>query len=622
MARVVRIGGACPIDFALSLPQLVRGGNLHYLIIDFLSEFSLPLLVQNRAAGGAAFATGFGGIELAAQLPDIMAQGLRIVTNAGGLDPQRCAEALAKLAAEQGLTPRIAVVTGDDLMSMREELCASGCRDMFSAHPLPRDSTSINAYIGALPIAAALNKGADIVITGRAVDSALALGPLIHEFGWSSEDYDRLAAGTLVGHLLECGAQPVGGIFTDWRAVPDWTNSSFPIAECRADGTAVLTKVAGTGGLVSVGTVSEQAVYEIGDPQRYLMPDVTCDFSNVKVESVGHDRVRVSGARGYPPTTSYKAIATFQDGWRGTVSFVLRGLEAGAKAERVAVALLHKTSRMLSELKLAPWLATHTELIGSEASFGAHARVHDSREIVCRMVVDHESRRAIEMFLRVQRAISVSMAPGIATVPLGATVTPVFRVLSFLVEKNCVPLSIAVDATTEPLEVAVTGGFADVVVAPNPAVATAASSEDDVVVPLIRLAWARSGDKSDMANIAVIARTPEYLPWIKAALTPAAIGRWFAHLVERGGEPRVERFELPGLNALNFLLHGVLGGGGSASMRFDPMGKAIAQQLLEFPISISQAAASIATRQAPEAIESPDSAANRDTLGQVAPASR
>ena len=190
---------------------------------------------------------------------------------------------------------RVAAIDGDDLLPRVDELRAAGIRDMFSDAPFPEcEITSCNAYLGALPIAEALSRGADIVVTGRVVDSALVLGPLIHEFGWKSDDYDRLAAGTAAGHLLECGAQVSGGTFTDWRDVPNWSDAGFPIGECHADGTIVITKPTGSGGLVSVGTVAEQLLYEVGDPQAYLVPDVTCDFSGIALKDVGPNRVEVS----------------------------------------------------------------------------------------------------------------------------------------------------------------------------------------------------------------------------------------------------------------------------------------------------------------------------------------
>jgi hypothetical protein len=223
------------------------------------------------------------------------------------------------------------------------------------------------------------------VITGRVVDSALALGPLIHEFGWDAHDYDSLAAGTLAGHLLECGAQVTGGTFTDWRSVPAWENIGFPIGECHADGSLVITKPAGTGGLVNVGTVAEQLLYEVSDPADYIVTDVRCDFSHVKLEEIGADRVRVCGARGFAPTETYKVCITYDDGWRAIAYQPLIGEDATAKAERQAAALFARTRVLLRARGLRDFTATSCIVIGAERSFGAHAQPGGGREVICKL---------------------------------------------------------------------------------------------------------------------------------------------------------------------------------------------------------------------------------------------
>ncbi|MFM2098913.1 MAG: hypothetical protein RLZZ366_452, partial [Pseudomonadota bacterium] len=538
----------------------------------------------------------FAGRALEMTLGSALRQGVRIVTNAGGLNPEGCAAAIARLAVGLGLKPRIATILGDDLQDSEAAIRAQGCRDLATGESLPEALASITAYTGALPIAQALAGGADVVIAGRAVDSALVLGPLIHEFGWSVNDYDRLAAGSVLGHIIECGAQAAGGLFTDWRDVPDWTEASFPIAECHADGTGVITRVAGSGGLVCFGNVAEQTTYEIGDPQRYLLPDVTCDLSNVRLEQVGPDRVKVSGVKGYPPTATYKATAINADGWRATVSFLLRGLEADAKAARVAESIIRRTELRLRDCNMGPWKATHIELIGGAQSLGGPPLPVDLREVVCRMVVDHDQREAVEMFLGAQRAVSVAMAPGIATVPLGSTATPVYRIHSFLLPKEQVALTVNVDGAASVCQVPTQGGLDAADITANSPLPQAEPADDMPRVPLVALAWGRSGDKGDMSNISIIARKPEYATWIKASLTCDAVAQWFAHLTKDGTPPRTVRHELPGLHAFNFLLDAVLGGGGSASVRVDPMGKALAQQLLDFPIAVPDQIASQITR--------------------------
>jgi hypothetical protein len=249
--------------------------------------------------------------QLRPHLGEVLRQRVKLVSNAGGVNRPVCASALAALAAELGLAPRIAVVEGDDVLALTDALRAEGTREFQTGRPLPERLATSNAYLGATPIRDALAAGADIVITGRCVDSAVTLGALMHEFGWRADELDRLAMGSLAGHLFECGCQATGGLHTDWRDVPDWAGIGYPIVEAEADGTFVVTKPAGTGGLVSVPVVAEQMLYEIGDPARYLLPDVVCDFSRGD-DDAGRDRTRqVEGARGRPPTDTYKVSATY-----------------------------------------------------------------------------------------------------------------------------------------------------------------------------------------------------------------------------------------------------------------------------------------------------------------------
>jgi hypothetical protein len=589
--KVVRIGGASAYygDSPTALTPLIRSGNLDYLVFDYLAEVTMSFLARTmRRDPTQGFLPDFIDPHMTTALREISERKIKVVANAGGLNPRGCADALRKLCAELGVNPKIAVVEGDNLGDRADEFRGKGYKEMFSGVAFPDKITSINAYLGALPIARALEKGADIVITGRVVDSALTLGPLIHEFGWSLEDYDLMAAGTLAGHINECGAQATGGMHTDWRDVPDWGSIGYPILECRADGSFVVTKPAGTGGMVTVGTVSEQMLYEVSDPQAYMVPDVTCDFSGVKIERIGENRVKVSGAKGYAPPSSYKVCATYQDGWRAVAILPVVGFEAAAKAERQATALLERTRRMLRDQNQPEWTQSHVELLGAESTFGAHARHRDTREVVSKIVVDHPERKATEMFAREHFSHIVSMSPG-ATGFFGfkPSVAPVVRLFSFPLEKDQVKITMTIDGQTEEIGVPMGGkSFSpDMVTRPAP-VEPPSDADADTTVPLICLAWGRSGDKGDLFNVAVIARETEYLPYIAAALTSEAVAEWFAHVFSGDGERRVERFLAPGANAMNFVVHESLGGGGAGSMRLDPLAKGMAQQLLEFPIPV------------------------------------
>lgn len=594
--RVVRIGSASAAlsDSALAVPQMLKGGRLDYMVGDYLAEGSMGLLAMfAKAQPGAGYAPDFIPVHIAPHLDEIARQGVRLVVNAGGVNPRGCAAALQEAATKRGLTLRIAVVDGDDLMPRVEEFRAAGVCDMFSGADFPKQPIdSMNAYFGAFPIAAALADGADVVITGRVVDSALSLGPLIYEFGWTADDYDRLAAGSLVGHLLECGAQVTGGTFTDWRRVPGWAEIGYPIAECSADGSFVVTKPEGTGGLVSRGTVAEQMLYETSDPQCYFVPDVTCDFSAVQLEEVGPDRVRVSGARGLPRTSTYKVCTIYRKGWRVAVVQPITGLEAAAKAERQSSALIERSRRMLREQGLADWTHTHVELLGTECTQGARARHRNTREVMCRIVLEHEDKHACEMFMREQYSGIVSMSPG-TSINLGMAVNPVQALFSFLVDKGELTPTVTLDGHSKAVAVPTHGEFDAAQIDRAQSVAAQEAGSDAVEIPLIGLAWARSGDKGNLFNVGVIARRPEFLPYILSTLTPDAVAQWYAHEFDASVAPRVMRYPLPGIDAINLVIHEALGGGITCSPRVDAVAKGKAQQLLCFPVRVPAAVAAL-----------------------------
>ncbi|MCG8692459.1 MAG: DUF1446 domain-containing protein [Minwuiales bacterium] len=585
--KIVRIGGASGFwgDSAMSAPQLLYRDDIDYLVFDYLAEVTMSIMARMRDRDPqSGYAVDFVSVVMRRLIRDIVDKGVKVVSNAGGVNPRACAAALAAVAREAGVMPKIAVVLGDDLIDRADALRQAGTREMFSGEPFPDDVKSINAYFGALPIKQALDDGADIVITGRCVDSAVTLGPLMHEFGWGADDYDRLAAGSLAGHILECGAQATGGLFTDWDTVPDWDDIGYPVAECAADGSFVVAKPPGTGGIVTVPVVAEQMLYEIGDPQRYMLPDVVCDFTDVRMEQVGENRVRVSGARGYAPTGAYKVSATYQDGYRSTMALTIGGIDADAKARKTADAILKRTRRMFADMNLGDYKDTCVEIVGAEAMYGDKARVRAPREVVMRLSVSHQDKRAIGLFAREATSPGTSMSPGTTGFFGGRPKpSPIVRLFSFLISKADVPATVLSGEIENAVDIPSADGFADVeIVPPVPDDGPVVPTGPTVTVPLVRLAHGRSGDKGNSSNIGIIARKPEYLPLLRAALTSEAVAEYMAHVLEETS--RVERFEVPGIDAINFLLHGALGGGGMATLRNDSLGKAYAQMLLDFPV--------------------------------------
>jgi hypothetical protein len=591
--KSVRIGNAQAFwgdrsDAAAEM--LAREPDLDYLTLDYLAEVSMSILALQRERDPAAgFARDF--IEVVRSLVPYWSAGgkCRLITNAGGLNPRGCAEACIAALEDAGCqTLRIGVVAGDDVL----EIVRSAAGDSSSSEFRNLDTgakiqdvrdrlVTANAYLGASPIMDALTDGADIVITGRVADPSLVVAAAINHFGWNDNEFDRLAGATVAGHLIECGTQVTGGISTDWLELPGAAHIGFPIVEVAEDGSCVVTKPRDTGGRVTAMTVKEQLVYEIGDPENYLSPDVTVSFLSLAVEDLGNDCVRVSGASGKPRSDTYKVSATYRDGFRSAGTLTIIGRNVEAKARRVGELLLQRIREGGFELR-----DSVIECLGSRD--GAHktatSRPDGFDETVLRVAVESESRDAVERFTR-------ELMPFITAGPQGTTgyaegrphVHPVFRYWPCLIAHDAVVRHVEILSSEQLAKTASRdSGFAEVV----PGSAARSSSLEyanyaysaDIRNPshLYDIACARSGDKGSNANIGVIIRDGDWWEFLRTWLSANLVAAYFAPV----GIESVERFELPNLGALNFVLRGAL----RRSLRTDAQGKAMGQLLLEMPL--------------------------------------
>ncbi|MCS5595545.1 MAG: DUF1446 domain-containing protein [Porticoccaceae bacterium] len=599
--KMIRIAGASGFwgDATRATPQLLKDENVDFIVYDYLAEITMSIMARARAKNpDTGYALDFVSTAMKPNLKEIARQGVRIVSNAGGVNPQACANALRVVVAELGLNLKVACVLGDDMISQRNEIATQGYKEMFSGDDFPdvEKVASINAYLGAFPVARALQEGADIVVTGRCVDSAVTLGACIDAFGWGRDDLDQLAMGSLAGHILECGPQATGGNFTDWELSNNLENIGYPIAAIKIDGSFTCSKPEGTGGLISVGTIAEQMVYEIGDPQAYILPDVVCDFSNVTLTEVGENLVEVKGATGLPAPDTYKVCSTYADQFRGGTTMTFYGLDADKKANKLATAIFAASRRTLKMFGLPDYSETSVELIGAESQYGANAAVTNCRELSMKIAVKHADPVGIGILLKECVGLGLATPPGLSGFA-GARPkpSPVVRLFSFVLPKGNLSIQVELDGTYidcpdsqgAPLN-------RDQIVRPQ---APAGPDHGGMVsVPLIKLALARSGDKGNKANVGIIARQPEYLPYIYAALSERVVADRFAHFLPEGAGQQsacyVERYLMPGSNTINFLIHDVLGGGGMASIRNDAQGKGFGQLMLDASIPVSAAIAS------------------------------
>lgn len=451
MKNVIRIASGQGFwgDLQSAPLQQVTGGDIDYLMMDYLAEVTMSILQKQRMRNPAlGYAKDL--VDVCREiLPHLMEKGITLITNGGGVNPEAARDRIFEVARELGITGlRIGVVLGDDILPRIHDLVAGGhvMEHMETGEPIATVGDrllSANVYTGALPVVEALRQGAQIIITGRTTDTGLTLAPMIHAFGWSMDDWDRLAAGTVAGHINECGAQATGGNFLgDWESLPDMTVPGFPIIEAYPDGSFVVTKHPGTGGAVTRETVSEQLLYEIGDPTEYITPDCIADFTSIQLEDLGDDRVRVHGVKGRPATPFYKVSASYLDGYVAFGSLTYSAPDAYRKAKAADVLLRNRLERLglvFDEIR--------TEFVGMNACHGPLAAAIEPNEVMMRIGVRGRDRAAVERFAK-------ELAPLILTGPPSVTgfsggrpkPSDVVAYFPALLDKRVVAMSVHVDA--------------------------------------------------------------------------------------------------------------------------------------------------------------------------------
>jgi hypothetical protein len=563
-----------------ALEILLREPHLDFITMDYLAEVSLSLMATQRQRGaGSGYAEDF--LSVVQSLIPYWSRGgrCRLITNAGGLDPRACAAACASLLDEAGCGGlRIGIVYGDDVLAqLKSQPTLGNYRHLDTGAPLSDVAPHLltaNAYLGADPIVAALADDAHLVITGRVADPSLTVGACRHFFNWPADDWDRIAGATIAGHLIECGTQVTGGIATDWLDVPDPAHIGFPIVEVHDDGSCVVTKCRDTGGRVSLRSVTEQLLYEIGDPAKYLSPDATVSFRDLRLNDEGQDRVSVSGATGGPPPATYKVSATGQKGYRAAGTLTIFGRDAVLKGQRAGEIILQRMREAGHH-----WQDAIVECLGSGACGGGifEQEHHGLRETVLRIAMEAESRVTLERFSR-------ELMPLVTSGPQGTTgyaegrprVHPVFQYWPCLIDRALVLPQFEILDNRHP---AMAPMLAELPQLPAKTESTFTPIAWPRRVPAIRLsdlAFARSGDKGINANVGIAAFDAEAYDFLLNWLTVDRVAEYVSPL----GITSVERYLLPNLNAFNFILKGAL----ARTLRVDAQGKALGQVLLEMPI--------------------------------------
>lgn len=566
--------------------EMVTGGDIDVLTGDYLAELTMFILWKARAAGRPGYAVTFLR-QMEEVLGTCLDRGIKVVTNAGGLEPQRLAQDLTTLGQRLGLAPNVAYVTGDDLMPRLDELRASGVdfRNVDTGALLEEQPVTANAYLGGRAIAHALALGADVVVCPRVTDSSLVVGPSIWKFGWRDDEYDKLAGAVAAGHVIECGAQATGGNYAFFTEVQSSGLPGFPIAEMSPDGSSVITKHPGTGGLVSVGTVTAQLVYEIGE-RHYLNPDVTLELDSIHLTQDGPDRVRLSGTRGLPPPSTLKVAMTCQGLHRQSLTFALPGEDVDRKAEWARRGMLETLggAEQFDDVEFRVVRLDNPDATVNELSVAKLIATFSARnpDVLGRRIFDAAMGLALSTYPGIYFQDERQQRPS-----QGGVNWPCLVPAALVTEKV-----VLADGTEKDFSRCATAEFAPLPVETPDAEMVSSS---DLIGPSTRVSLgtvfgARSGDKGANANVGIWGRSDAAYQWLEHKLTVAALRTIFP---EADGM-RITRTTLPNLKAVNFVIHGLLGDGAASASRFDPQAKGLAEfirsRMVDLPAALLEQA--------------------------------
>ncbi len=591
--KIGNAGGFWGDDLDAFRRQLI-GGELDYIVADYLAEITMSILrKQNIKNPQLGYVTDFVNQVLEnAEL--IVQKKVKVITNAGGINPYECAKKIARGLEEKNLNLKICIIDGDNIYDeiSRLYLNTSSFKNIETGESfeLIKDKIeSANVYLGIMPIVKALEKEADIIIAGRVTDTSLAMAPAFYEFGWEENDWDKIASSLVAGHIIECGAQSSGGNYTDWHKITKWDNFGYPIINIFQDGTFEVTKHPETGGLINTDVVKEQLLYEMGNPGHYISPDVVVDFTTVKLEPNGNDCVKVSGIKGKGPTTSFKVSMSYRDGFKTSGSIIVSGPKALEKAQKIKSFFWKRLGTEFEK--------SNTEFIGYNSCHGELAPPISPNEVLLRFSVFDTNRTKIEEFSKNIAPVILSAPPGVAVTGGRPFIHNVMAYWPALIDKKDVKAIVRIigknEEIEESIEIPSTTGFEKDIPTISRAgiqVSTGKYENSKINLPqndwiktkLYEICLARSGDKGNMANIGVIARNKDIYDFISEHITADYVKNMFKHVCKG----KVTRYKLDNLLSLNFLLDESLDGGGTKSLMIDAQGKTLASAFLNQEINI------------------------------------